>query len=179
MGLWRSWKDIASATFSAQQGHSGQRGKEGDSTGGPKPQRATKNAWPTLVIEAGVSQALWELRLDMQRWFSMSDHQVKIVLLAKFDGTKILLERWEEEMQTRPGATTTRRSLQHLAPVLRQTITITRNTTTDPISYNVTSGALVLSFRLLFLRDPGPGEGDFVISVQELEEYAENIWVEV
>ena len=106
----------------------------------------------------------------------MSDHQVKIVLLANFDGTRILLERWEEEMQTRPGATTTRHSLQHLAPVLRQTITITRNTTTDPISYNVTSGALVLSFTLLFLRNPGPGEADFVIGVPELEDYAELVW---
>jgi hypothetical protein len=112
----------------------------------------------------------------MQQWFSMSNYEVRIVLLAKFDDTKILLEKWEEEMQVRPGATTTRRSLQHPMPVLRQRITITQNTTTDPISYNVTSGALVLSFRLLFLRDAGPGEGDFVFGVQELEEYAENAW---
>ncbi|KAK3353226.1 hypothetical protein B0T25DRAFT_205830 [Lasiosphaeria hispida] len=178
MGLSKSWKDIASAGLSAQ-GYSGRRGKEGDSTGGPKPERATKGAWPTLVIEAGVSETLGELHLDMQRWFSMSNHEVNIVLLAKFDDTKILLEKWEEEMPVRPGATTTRRSLQHPEPVLRQSITITQNTTTNPISYNVTRGALLLSFRLLFLRDPGPGEGDFVIGVQELEEYAENVWVEV
>jgi len=148
MGLSKSWKDIASARRSAQ-GHSGQRGKEGDSTGGPKPKRATKGAWPTLVIEAGVSETLGQLHLDMQRWFSMSNHEVKIVPLAKFDGPKILLEKWEEEMPVRPGATTTQRSLQHPEPVLRQSITITQNTTTNPISFNVTRGALVLSFRLL------------------------------
>ncbi|KAK3359305.1 hypothetical protein B0T25DRAFT_93841 [Lasiosphaeria hispida] len=142
MGLSKSWKDIASARLSAQ-GYSGRRGKEGDSTGGPKPKRATKGAWPTLVIEAGVSETLGEFHLDMQRWFSMSNHEVKIVLLAKFDDTKILLEKWEEEMPVRPGATTTRRSLQHPEPVLRQSITITQNTTTNPISYNVTRGALV------------------------------------
>lgn len=170
---------MGSGRLSAQQSPSGQRGKEGDSTGGPKPERAPKGAWPTLVIEAGVSETLAELHRDMQRWFSISNHEVKIVLLAKFDGTKILLEKWEEEMQHRPGATTTRHSLQHQQPVLRQSIAITRNTTTDPVSYNVTRGALVLSFRLIFLRDPGPGEGDFVIDVQELEEYAENVWVEV
>ncbi|KAK3359004.1 hypothetical protein B0T25DRAFT_588045 [Lasiosphaeria hispida] len=165
MGLSKSWKDIASATLSAQ-GYSTRRGKEGDSTSGPKPKRGTKGAWPTLVIEVGISETLGELHLDMQRWFSMSNHEVKIVLLAKFDGTKILVEKWEEEMPVRPGATTTRRSLQHPVPMFRQSIAIAQNTTTNPIS-------------LLFLRDPGPGEGDFVISVQELEEYAENVWVEV
>jgi hypothetical protein len=178
MGLKKSWKDIASTTLPVQ-GPSWRKGKEGDSTGGPKPARATKGAWPTLVIEAGVSETMRQLRLDMRRWFNMSKHEVKIVLLAKFDGTKILLEKWEEEMQARPGATTTRHALQHPEPVLKQSITITRNTTADTISYHVTSGALVLSFRLLFLRDSGLGEGDLVISVQELEEYAENIWVEV
>ncbi|KAK0713060.1 hypothetical protein B0T26DRAFT_741910 [Lasiosphaeria miniovina] len=135
-----------------QQGYSGRSSKEGDSTG----------AWPTLVIEAGFSQSLGKLRIAMQRWFSMSNHEVKIVLLP-----------------IRPGATTTRHFLQQPAPVLRQSITITRNTTTNPTSYNVTSGTLVLSFRLLFLRDPGPGEGDFVFSVQELEKYAEKVWARV
>jgi hypothetical protein len=113
----------------------------------------------------------------MQRWFSMSNHDVKIVLLAKFNGTTILLEKWEEQIAVRPRATTTQHSLQHPTPVLRQSITITRNATTNPISYNVTRGSLVLSFRLLFLRDPGPGEGDLVFSVQELEEFAEAVWV--
>ncbi|KAK0708064.1 hypothetical protein B0H67DRAFT_589220 [Lasiosphaeris hirsuta] len=169
------WRDIGNATRLAQ-GYAGRRGKEGDSSGGPKPERAGKSAWPTLVIEAGFSQTLAQLRIGMRQWFSTSNHEVKIVLLAKLDGTTSLLEKWEEEIPVRPGATTTRHSLQHQEPVLRQTITITRDTTTDPISYHVTSGALVLSFRLLFLRDPGPREGDLAFSIQELEEYAEDVW---
>jgi len=176
MGLKNSWRNIGSAKRRAQQGQSS---KEGDSTGGPKPQRAGKGAWPTLVIEAGFSQTLGQLHLTMKRWFSMSNHEVKIVLLSKFDGTTILLERWEEEMAVRPGATTTRYSLQHPTPMLRQSITITQNATTNPISYNVTRGALILSFRLLFLRDPGPSEGDLVFGVQELEEYARDVWAQV
>ncbi|KAK0707570.1 hypothetical protein B0H67DRAFT_602868 [Lasiosphaeris hirsuta] len=178
MGLKKSWIDIGSATLSAQD-YVGRRGKEGDSSGGPKPERAGKSAWPTLIIEAGVSQTLVQLRIGMRRWFSMSNHEVKIVLLTKFDGTTTLLGKWEEEIPVRPGATTTRHSLQHQEPMLQQTITITRDTTTDPISYYVTSGALVLSFRLLFLRDPGPGERDLTFGVQELEEYAEDVWVDV
>ncbi|KAK0724370.1 hypothetical protein B0H67DRAFT_598030 [Lasiosphaeris hirsuta] len=154
MGLKKSWRDIGSPTLSVQ-GYAGRRGKEGDSSGGPKPERAGKGAWPILVIEAG--------------WFSMLNHEVKIILLAKFDGTTILLEK----------ATTTRHSLQHQEPMLRQAVTITRDTTTDSISYHVINGTLGLSFRLLFLRDPGPGEGNLAFGVQELEEYAEDVWAQV
>ncbi|KAK0707641.1 hypothetical protein B0H67DRAFT_602929 [Lasiosphaeris hirsuta] len=164
MGLKKSWIDIGSATLSAQD-YVGRRGKEGDSSGGPKPERAGKSAWPIPIIEVGVSQTLAQLRIGMRWWFSISNHEVKIVLLVKFDGTTILLEKWEEEIPVHPGATTMRHSLQHQEPMLQQTITITRDTTTDPISYHVTSGALVLSFRLLFLRDPGPGERDLTFGV--------------
>ncbi|KAK3356704.1 hypothetical protein B0T25DRAFT_589228 [Lasiosphaeria hispida] len=149
MGLKKSWRDIASATCPAQQGHSGRRGKEGDSSGGPKPEQAGNGAWPTLVIKAGVSQMLAQLRIGMRRWFPCQPTRSRLFFLPS------------------------------LTPVLRQAITITQDTTTDPISYHVTSGALVLSFRLFFLRDPGPGEGDLAFGVQELEEYAEDVWAQV
>jgi hypothetical protein len=182
-GKVESWRSIGSATRRAEQGHPGGDRGEGDSTGGPELERGNKGAWPTLVIKAGHSEPLGELRKDMKWWFSTSDHQVKIVLLAKFDDTRsiIILEKWEEEAQTRLGATTTRRfaaiqQTARLQPTLRQSITITQNATTNPVSYNVTRGALILSFRLLFLRDPGPGEADFVFSVQDLELYAARVW---
>lgn len=117
----------------------------------------------------------------MRWWFSASDHQVKIVLLTKFGHLhqRIIIERWEEEIQTRPGATTTRRAAASgaIQPVLRQSITITRDPATD--SYQVARSALVLSFRLLFLRDPGPQEGDFIISIADLQAYARHVWAVV
>lgn len=120
-----------------------------------------------------------ELHNDMRWWFAASDHEVKIVLLAKLDRHRgiITLEKWEEQARgaARPGAIT--RHIAALEPVLRHTITITRNLTTNPVSYYVTSGALRLGFRLLFLRDPGPGEGDFVLSVEQLRKYAEDVLV--
>ncbi len=137
-----------------------------------------KDAWPTLVVEAGVSQSLAGLRQTMRWWFSASDHQVQLVLLAKFEPTRcaIILERWEEEPSApQPGAMTTRNAAA-LQPVLQQTIAITQDASTEPISYQVASGALVLRFKLLFLRNPGPGEGDFILSVQDLEKYARKVW---
>ena len=174
------WRSIGSTTF-RPQGHPGGDGGEGDSCGGPIPARNHKLAWPTLVVEAGDSESLTALRDDMRWWFTASDHQVKIVLLSKFDHQRqqIIIERWEEDSQTRPGATTTRRAaaVGAVQPVLRQSITITRDAATD--SYQVVRSALVLSFRLLFLREPGPQEGDFVMSIADLQAFARRVWAVV
>ncbi|KAL7807256.1 hypothetical protein V8C26DRAFT_415244 [Trichoderma gracile] len=173
------WTPIMSTTL-RPQGHPGGDGGEGDSSGGPRPERSGKDAWPTLLIEAGDSESLLALRDDMRWWFSASDHQVKIVLLAKFDHRlqQIIIERWEEEAATRPGATMTRRAATVGAsqPVLQQSITITR----DPAAgFQVARGDLVLSFRLLFLRDPGPQEGDIIITAEDLQHYAWLVWTAV
>ena len=123
----------------------------------------------------------------MRWWFQASNHEVKIIILAKFNKQQhhILLEKWEEEISSPQGAITRSRAaaiLQQngvLIPVKQQSITITRDETTNPVSYNVTRGALVLGFRLLFLRDPSPQEGDFVLSIQNLQLYAEKVWAEL
>ncbi|KAK3367088.1 hypothetical protein B0T24DRAFT_581585 [Lasiosphaeria ovina] len=185
-GTEESWIDIGSARFRAEKDHPGGDGAEGDSTGGPWPERGGAGNWPTLVIESGYSETLPELQKDMRWWFQESNHQVKIVILAKFDDQQhhILLEKWEEEISSPQGAITRSRAAARsqngvLNPVKRQSITITRDETTNPVSYNVTRGALVLGFRLLFLRDPGPQEGDFVLSIQSLQLYAEKVWAQL
>lgn len=115
----------------------------------------------------------------MRWWFSTSDHQVKIVLLAKCDHSarSIIIEKWiEVPAQIRTGATNTRAPAAQLEPTCRQTITITQNPG-NPASYNSTRGALRLEFDLLFLRQPDQGEGDIIISIQRLGVYAERVWV--
>jgi hypothetical protein len=182
MGLKNAW-DFKGATTLRSQGHPGGDGAgEGDSSGAPIPEREGKGAWPTLVIEAGDSESLNRLHEDMRWWFLASNHDVKIVILAKFDHRRqhILLEKWEEVVSHPQGVLTRRRAVLQqqngLAPILRQTITIIRDTTTNPASYGVHRGALVLSFKLLFLRDPRDGERDVLLSVHELQEYAVRIW---
>ena len=92
----------------------------------------------------------------MRWWFTASDHQV---LLAKFQRNyqgnntpAIILEKWVEvwSESPRPGATTTRAvAAMQNQPVKQQVITITQDPTTNPVSYQVASGALVLDFSLL------------------------------
>ncbi|KAI1378594.1 hypothetical protein F4677DRAFT_453332 [Hypoxylon crocopeplum] len=154
--------------ISYPEGDSGQDDStagEGGSTGGPVPERGGLDKWPTLAIEAGDSESLDHLHMDMQWWFAASDHDVKIVIPAKLDRRQrnIILEKWEEDAAV---------------PILQQTITISRNEATSPVSYNVTR-ALVFEFRLLFLRNPAPQEGDFIISIPDLQRYAERVWAQV
>lgn len=176
MGLKLAWVQTGTATFRTH-GHPGGDGGEGDSSGGPIPQRASTGAWPTLVIEAAVSETLSELRGDMRWWFRASGHQVKIVLLARLAQPErtITLEKWVEVHEPRPGVTT--RAAAQVQPRLQQTITITRATaSTNPASYTVHRGALRLEFNLLFLRQPRAGEADVVLDTRSLQEYAAKVW---
>ena len=105
-----------------------------------------------------------QLRNDMYKWFSDSGHQVKIVILAKFDNPTqtIIVEKWVEvEAEGRPGT----RSRPRIAPQLDQTISITRTGSIQNLNISVTSSPLILEFELLFLRPPvlAQGEQDFFL----------------
>lgn len=154
--------------------------KEGDVTGGPTAQRGDGNSWPTLVIESGYSQSFNQLRQSMHWWFSASNHQVKIVVLAKLnpETQQIILEKWQEVSQQQIRVTRATSSINRLRPSLQQEITIDKagQNPLDHLSYNATGGALQLSFELLFLRLPGPREYDIVVGIQDLQRIACNVW---
>lgn len=146
--------------------------------------------WPTLVMEAGYSQSMASLRETMEWWFRASNHEVKIVLLIKVNRIQqnIVIERWEAAPVTpitapRTGATTTgsvSASTSALRPDRRQEITITKDTNSNPAQYPVKSKVsgtdLVLPFRLLFLREPGPQEGDIAVTTADLQVCAAHVW---
>ncbi|KAK4235226.1 hypothetical protein C8A03DRAFT_36929 [Achaetomium macrosporum] len=174
LGLRRDWFSTGWATYPdyTLEASGRQSYGEGDSTGRSS-SRLGPNGWPCLVIEGGHSQSLDQLHADLGWWFSASNHEVKIVVLLKFDRRQDLII--VEEVPDRPGAMTRSRAAQ-LRPVCRQSITISRDGTTDPVSYHVTGAPLVYDFRLLFLRDPGPGQGDITVGVKDLQMWASKVW---
>jgi hypothetical protein len=92
-GLSRRWTPIGHTTLpSLELAYSGGETAEADSSGGPFPERAGPDAWPTLVVQSGDTKTLAQLREDMHWWFARSDHQVKIVLLAKFDHRRRVIQ---------------------------------------------------------------------------------------
>lgn len=160
---------------------------EADSSGVPALQRPGPNPWPSLVIEAGHMQSLQAMRNDMRWWFTASDHQVKIVLLAKVEIAQrlVILEKYQEAADVsaqRPGAASTRAS-SAVRPYLDQAVHIAWAAGTteifDKSSFRITSrgSPLRLDFEQLFQREPaGPGEHDIVIRIEELQIYAWKVW---
>ena len=129
----------------------------------------------------------------MKWWFLASNHNVRIVLLAKLDlnRRRIKVEKWKERpQQLRPGAMNTRAATAAGAveQYPDQEIEIKQAdgiTNTDPNrlntgSYGVTSDVpLRLEFADLFCRPPAAGEGDIFFTAQRLQEYAVRVWAEV
>ncbi|KAK4074452.1 uncharacterized protein Triagg1_5048 [Trichoderma aggressivum f. europaeum] len=184
MGLDDSWESYGSKSYYFGRRPSGSGGggggggeKQADSCGGPVPER--RGGYPTLVIESGYSQTLPAVREKIRSWFTDSDHQIKIIILAKIFPTerRILIERWEERPQggCRQGVST--RWASTLIPECCQTINITE-TSTIPPAYQIASNDMVLDFRLLFLRNPRQGEGDVIITQAWLQRYARRVWEE-
>jgi len=173
IGLKDACNDDGATSFLRGRGYRNGDGADGggdggagepDSSGSHRGKRRECEAWPTLVIEASNSSTLADLRKDMQWWFSTSDHQVKMVLLAKLDraGCKIILKWVETTPPPREGPAT--RAAQK-ANAQEITIDWIHGTAPEtPASHTVTSGDLQPEFDLLFLRPPGPAEGDFLIA---------------
>ncbi|KAF8886823.1 hypothetical protein BD779DRAFT_1471065 [Infundibulicybe gibba] len=81
--------------------------KEPDQSYKPMATRPEVNAFPSFVIEVGVSQTLASLRCDAHKWLSKTGMATKLVLLVSINMTarKITLERWEMVRTTRPPRT--------------------------------------------------------------------------
>jgi hypothetical protein len=120
----------------------------------------------------------------MRWWFAASDHQVQIVLVAKVDRAerRIILEKW---LEARPGpgsgpnvTTGAADVARALRPERMQEIIITwaPGMANSPASHVVTRGDLQLEFDLLFLRPPGPAEGNIIITVSRLQMWAFTVW---
>lgn len=201
MGLKPSWSTRGDEKFRGADGSSA----EADSAGRPNARwgRGASNNWPTLIIEAGVSQNLPLLHAKMRWWFAASEHQVKIGILAKvYLGQDVIhIEKWKERndgLESRQGATTTRSMTRaglssRFEPMCDQTITITitwtgsgpilstREEDRTPPSFRVDGGPLIIGFEDLFLRPPiaANGEHDLVVADGTLQEVASMVWQSV
>ncbi|KAL6804093.1 hypothetical protein J3E68DRAFT_392457 [Trichoderma sp. SZMC 28012] len=168
MGLGQRWAYKGHATFYNTRHPTRSAGaKQADSSGGPREGRP-RPRWPTIVFDAGYSQTLKDMKAKARAWFTDSDHKVKVVILSKLvpDQRTLIIERWEESQDE--GLVQ--------VPGCQQRITIA-GSWTNPSAYQaVESSDLILSFQLLFLRDPGPGEGDVIIPISWIEVHAQQVW---
>jgi hypothetical protein len=178
MGLRRDFTSVGSSTYTELDADNQvMSGGEGDSCRIPS-SREHADDFPTLVIEAGYTQSWSSLKDKARWWFRASRYDVKIILLVKMNRSsgQIIIEKWKGMPAPRPGATTWSQA-QQLLPTRVDSIRITQVPGTNPATYNVT-GPLRLEFVDLFLRQPveARGEDDVVLSIEDLQEYADAVW---
>ncbi|EHK16482.1 uncharacterized protein TRIVIDRAFT_162346, partial [Trichoderma virens Gv29-8] len=169
MGLGDSFNLTGGVTCYSQGFHScSGNGSAGGASSSIWPLGERNRRFPTLMIEAGCSWSLVSMRAKAEWWFQVSNHNVKIVLLAKFDESQntVVLERWQERQREHAGD----EEAEWVASC-QQTITISE-TEANPQVYRVTGGELVLDLRLLLLKSPPQGEEYVVLTVEYLQRYA-------
>ncbi|CUS12724.1 unnamed protein product [Tuber aestivum] len=174
MGLVRQLLDLRGATFQGVRSK-----KEGDSALIPRTLSLATD-WPTVIFECGLSESLKRLRADASWWLENSRGAVKIVLLicVSPQQRKIHLEQWETRniLNPQPSRTdnsplVTRRRKVHEIDITAPIVT------GSALSPPVVDGApLTLDFEKVMLRQPGNGEGNVVLTAQDLADYATIVW---
>lgn len=150
--------------------------KEADTSFKPQ-SRVNETDWPTIVIEAGLSESLAKLRSDANWWLVNSGGDVMIVVIISITPRKksLRIEKWEN-VAPAPGRPITRANPSGPIPRSVQDITIRPNVTGAITPYRVIGAPLVLHFHKIFLRLPIPPETDFTFSTNELAEFARTFW---
>ena len=176
MRLSRAWSEIGATTLRAILSGSGSG--EGDSAGQPT---QSPSLWPTLVIEGSYSRSWNSLRLKKDWWFAASEGAVKIVILIKFSIREniICIEKYlpTSISSAGPGTTSTRMSsTTRPGPDQRIQIYPHQAERSDPSSFIVNGGPLIIEFHLLFLRPPTGTEHDIVIGTTNLQFLATEVW---
>lgn len=148
--------------------------KEGDSVYINQRERPQVGDWPSLVIESGKSESLLRLRADARWWIQNSNGKVNIVIIIHVNptGKTIQIEKWISESSA--GTRVSPRLTQAVFPTRTVQISIDQSAT-----LSITTGApLVLEFDKVFCRQPvTPLEQDIIFTKQELEQWAQMLWV--
>jgi len=160
------------STGAGREMRNNQRRKEPDDAFKPGT-RVKKDDRATLVIEAGLSESMNQLRNDAHYWLTKTNGEVKIVLLIHVDRTRmtIKLERWENQPNPRP----IRRGISTDRPTKIQTLKIILQTNAPTI---VNGAPLVLPINLIFggAIPAGLPTTGLSITATELQDYAEDFF---
>ena len=134
--------------------------KEGDC--GIKPNsRVLATDWPSLMIEAGYSETLRQLRLDAKIWLIHSAGRTKIVIIIKIgaDRHSFDVERWELVPNTQTRIT---RSTPPLVPEVVQAFQIRGNGTVHPAN-----SQLIIPYLKIF-DNPHPDAAGILFTTNDL-----------
>jgi hypothetical protein len=168
---------VQSTTFHGSGGSS----KEADSAYKNLNVRSHVASWPVWVVEGGMSESIERLRGDASWWINHSNGDVQLVLLVWICPSRrtIKVETWVPERKPPSAAPGPRSGARGATPTLwarkgddEVEMEFSANT---PTYHGPPS--LVFQFSQLVGRPPNlPGEGDVVLTRQELLRLARTIW---
>ncbi|RPA92418.1 hypothetical protein L873DRAFT_1709892, partial [Choiromyces venosus 120613-1] len=179
MGLGHELRDVGGRTF---QGISSR--KEPDTPFKPS-SRPLESNWPTVVIECGVSESLRHLKVDSRWWLVNSLGEVKIVFLISISkpARRIHIEQWEIATVQNPQRTRANPPDFVTRPTKIYEVDIAGPVALAPAvpapagpTPVVTGAPLTLDFDKIFLRQPHQGEGNIILTAQDLGRYAFDVW---
>ncbi|RPA88920.1 hypothetical protein L873DRAFT_1823748 [Choiromyces venosus 120613-1] len=149
--------------------------------------RPLESNWPTVVFECGVSESLKRLTVDSRWWLDNSAGGVKIVLLFSISkaARSIHIEKWEMLTVQNPHATPANAHPFVSRPTKVHEVDIAGPVALAPAEHAptaptpafpapagpapvVTGAPLTLDFDKIFLRQPHQGEGNIILTAQDL-----------
>lgn len=145
------------------------RAKEGDS--GYKPlTRISNGAWPSLMVEVGVSESLQQLRNDARYWLTNSGGETRVVILISINtvAKEVKFERWEDVPRIQPA----RHNTPLYNPGMVQSITL---------EHDVQYAGPALQIPAAKVYDqplpPNLGANDFELTAHDLESFKTSYWL--
>ncbi|KAL2814947.1 hypothetical protein BJX63DRAFT_420556 [Aspergillus granulosus] len=153
--------------------------KEANCCWAPRP--LSKNLSLSFVVEIGLSESMPHLALDARGWLETPSSVNLVVTIAiHHDHPEIILQQWE--LPTRRSHIVTRSSpiLAHRTAFIKLSrinniTSVTGESYMNGTTTNITQ--MDLPFNKILNRPPNPPlERDFVISAQELRDFAEVVW---
>jgi hypothetical protein len=151
-----------------------------------KPTRYSHCKWPTVVVEIGWSETRAKLKKEITWWIKHSHGDVRqgITIDIKQGSGNIEIISWAPTTSISPsrvrisskGRQVLSKAINHIPPPrIDQKIGIKRGKGSE--GPTITGGNLTIPFASVLLDNPGEGEGDFVITAEELLQDAELVWM--
>ncbi|PUU78336.1 hypothetical protein B9Z19DRAFT_1126917 [Tuber borchii] len=138
----------------------------------PMPARRLNNDWPTLIVEAGVSQRLESLQEDAEWWLETSKGGVGTVILifASRQARLLQFQKWEVKEVVNPQVTRNRNWESERFVQCTGNVEIVGDT--------ATGDEIEISFEKIFLRAPekDDGESNITFTHDALIEIADRVW---
>lgn len=184
MGIhWTDRRWIGTTTY-----RQANKGRQGDQAFTPPSRQVAKGetqGWPTLVLEVGVSESMAKLRSSAKFWLNNSDGQTRFVILVSASRARVTFEKWMLMPPNAPNpappayvAALRSRPL-HSPPLVNQPAASQQLYSAQEVVVTqtwMTGAPMILPFRALYDRAPGPNESDITIIAQDFRAFVQTVF---